>query len=438
MPEQQNIEWKTSWRDEYLKWICGFANAKGGKIFIGKDDNGNVVGVENFEKLMDEIPNKILNLLGIICDVNLCHENDKYYIEIEVESYPYAVNYKGQYHYRSGSTKQELKGAALDRFLLKKQGKCWDSVLVSQISINKLNEKTLQLFRKKAINSKRLSEEILADDDNLLIEKLNLIENNYLKRAAILLFFSNPEKFISGAFVKIGYFQTDDDLRFQDEIHGNLFEQIEQTLILLKTKYLKAFISYKGIERIEEYIFPESAIREALLNAICHKDYGSNTPIQISVYENKIIFWNCGQLPENWTIEKLTIKHPSKPFNPDIANTLFWAGYIEAWGRGTIKMINECKKAGKLPPLFKYDFSGFIVEFYAHSETELKNKGLKDWQIKIILFIQEKGAISNSQIQKLCKVSKRTASTYLSDLEGLYLEKTGTTGKGTSYTLKGQ
>ena len=78
MPESQNIEWKQSWRDEYLKWICGFANAKGGKIYIGKDDQGRVVGVENFKRLMDDIPNKITSSLGLVCDVNLHQEENKY------------------------------------------------------------------------------------------------------------------------------------------------------------------------------------------------------------------------------------------------------------------------------------------------------------------------------------------------------------------------
>jgi len=71
MPEQQNIEWKESWRDEYLKWICGFANAKGGVLIIGKDDNGKIVGVDEYKRLLEELPNKIQNHLGIICEVNL-------------------------------------------------------------------------------------------------------------------------------------------------------------------------------------------------------------------------------------------------------------------------------------------------------------------------------------------------------------------------------
>jgi len=437
MPEQQNIEWKSSWRDEYLKWICGFANANGGILEIGKDDDGKIVGVIDYQKLLDEIPNKIQNYLGIVCKVNLKQENELYYIEIEVETHPNAVNYKGQYHFRSGSTKQELKGSALDKFLLMKHGKSWDNVLISGISGQDLNQKTLLQFRRKAINSKRLSEEIMEDNTEELLEKLNLSEDNKLKRAAILLFYSKPEKYISGSFIKIGYFETDADLRFQDEVRGNIFEQIEQTLNLLKTKYLKALISYKGLERMEEFIFPESAIREALLNAICHKNYASCTPIQISVYENKIIFWNSGELPANWTVEKLKEKHPSIPYNPDIANTLFWAGYIESWGRGTIKMINDCKNAGKIAPIYKNDLSGITIEFFSYSLKELEAEGLKKWQIKIIMYLQDKGAITNSEVQKLCAVSKRTASNYLTELEDNYITKTGTTGKGTIYKLKG-
>ena len=98
MPETQNIEYKQSWRDEYLKWICGFANANGGSIFIGKDDNGNVVGVTDAKRLLEEIPNKVRDVLGILADVNLHTIAQGDIIEIIVEGYPYSVNYKGQYH----------------------------------------------------------------------------------------------------------------------------------------------------------------------------------------------------------------------------------------------------------------------------------------------------------------------------------------------------
>jgi len=135
MLEQQNIEYKSIWKDEYLRWICGFANAQGGTLIIDKDDDGKIVGVKNAKKLLEDLPNKITTILGIVADVNL-HENEQGdYIEIVVEPQTNPVNYKGEYHYRSGATKQELKGAALDNFLLKKQGKHWDSVSVPNVSV---------------------------------------------------------------------------------------------------------------------------------------------------------------------------------------------------------------------------------------------------------------------------------------------------------------
>lgn len=115
MAENQNVEWKELWKDEYLKWICGFANAQGGKIYIGKKDDGTVIGLQDSKKLLEDIPNKVRDVLGIIVDVNLLTEDGKDYIEIRVNSNSYPVNYKGEYHYRSGSTKQQLKGQALNQ-----------------------------------------------------------------------------------------------------------------------------------------------------------------------------------------------------------------------------------------------------------------------------------------------------------------------------------
>jgi len=196
MAESQNTEWKESWRDEYLKWICGFANAYGGTIFIGKDDAGNVVDLKDAKKLLEEIPNKVRDTLGVLVDVNLHQTSQGKFIEILIEQYPYPVNYKGQYHYRSGSTKQELKGASLDKFLLQKKGKKWDGVPVPNVSSNNLKQEIFDFFRKRVLRSQRIDEESLADSNEHLIENLQLKEDKYLKRASILLFHPNPEKFL--------------------------------------------------------------------------------------------------------------------------------------------------------------------------------------------------------------------------------------------------
>jgi ATP-dependent DNA helicase RecG len=280
--ENQILEWKESWRDEYLKWICGFANADGGTLVIGRDDQGKAVGVKDAKNLLEDLPNKIRDVLGLMVDVRLHTEKKRELIEIHVDAYPYPINYKGQYYYRSGSTKQELKGAALDRFLLEKQGKTWDGVPVPGVSVSDLDAGSIAGFRDRALRSRRIANSFRDDDDDYqLLEKLHLTDHQYLKRASILLFHPEPQRFVTGASIKIGYFRNDSDLVFQDEIQGNLFFQVDQVMTLLLTKYLKAGISYQGLQREESYPVPEEALREALLNAVTHKDYSGGTPVQI-------------------------------------------------------------------------------------------------------------------------------------------------------------
>lgn len=291
-------------------------------------------------------------------------------------------------------------------------------MVIPNVSVADLKPETFDFFRKKGVKSKRLDEDVLTDTNELLLENLQLSENNTLKRAAVLLFHPKPEKFVTGAYIKIGFFRTDSDLLFQDEIHGNLFEQIEKTIDLLFTKYIKALISYEGIYRIETYEYPIEAVREALHNAVAHKDYTGGTPIQISVYPDKIMIWNFGQLPGNWTIETLQEKHSSVPHNPDISNAFFRIGYIEAWGRGIRKMNEKCAESGLPQPLYYYESSGFWVVFRKDviNEEELRAKGLNDRQIKAVLYVKEKGRITNSEYQKLNNTISKTALRDLDDL----------------------
>lgn len=154
MAESQNIEYTESWRDEYLKWICGFANAQGGIIYIGVNDAGNVIGVKNIKKLMEDIPNKIQMGLGIMADVNKLSKDGLDYIEIKVEPSCFPVSYQGEYHYRSGSTKQQLTGIALSQFIIRKTGFRWEDVTVDNLSLDDLDDESFKIFRTEALRKK--------------------------------------------------------------------------------------------------------------------------------------------------------------------------------------------------------------------------------------------------------------------------------------------
>jgi len=436
MPEQQNIKYKQSWHDDYLKWVCGFANAQGGLIFIGKDDNGNVVGIDDYKKLMDDIPNKIRNAIGIMVEVNLHEETGKYFIEIVTHPYSVPISLRGRYYFRSGSTKQELTGASLNEFLLKKSGKTWDDVLEPRASFDDIDEKTVNIYLKASENAGRLPEnEGLALPE--LFEKLRLTENGHLKRAALILFGKDPGKFYPNTFVKIGRFGKDDtDIKFQETEEGNIIRLLQAVLNQLNHKFLIRPIEFEGMHRIEKGEYPVAAIREMLLNALVHRNY-MGAPIQTRVYDDKISIWNEGTLPDGLTLESLKRSHSSRPRNPIIADVCFRGGYIDAWGRGTIKIIDTCKQADLPEPEMKELDGGFIITLFKDNITpeQFTKLGLNDRQVKAVLFIKEKGKITNSEYQVLNEVSDRTA---LRDIEELtekgILTKEGEK-KGTSYKL---
>ena len=271
MPEKQNVEWKSKWKDEYLEWICGFANAQGGKIYIGCDDNGHVIGLNHTEKLLEDIPNKIRNTMSIVVDVNLLCDHGKEYIEIVVPPYPVAISCKGIYYYRSGSTMQTLSGPDLESFILRKRGASWDNMPLPGFSLDDIDDALVQKFKSLASKKGRIDESVLAESKADLMEKLHLTNAGYYTNAAMLLFCNNPDKWQLGAYTKIGFFENDAELLYQDEIHGSILEQIDKILEVLYLKYMKAKISYEGIQRTERYFVPDAALREALLNALCHR-----------------------------------------------------------------------------------------------------------------------------------------------------------------------
>ena len=258
--ESQSIEYKKTWRDEYLKWICAFANTEGGKLYIGIDD------------------------------------------------------------------------AALD---------------VS---------------------------------NETLIQNLHLTEGNYLTRACMLAFYPDPEKWVTGAYIKVAYFENDADILYQDEIHGPLILQVEKTMDLIYSKYMKALISYDDVYRKETFFFPRAAFRELLLNAVIHKDYLSTTPIQIRIYKDKIRLWNDGALPKEVPVEDLYKEHVSKPCNPNLANVFFKCGMIESWARGFSKITRYCEEENAKLPEIDLSLGGVTARCFAsdkylalmneHQETE--------------------------------------------------------------------
>lgn len=408
MPEQQDIEYKSNWHEDYLKWICGFANAQGGVIFVGKDDDGEVSGLEDYKRLMDDIPNKVRNAMGIAVDVNLHEEASKYFIEIVVHPYSVPISLRGRYYYRSGSTKQELVGNSLNEFLLKKSGKTWDDVVEPRATFDDIDVDTFSAFLKMSEDKGRMPETV-GFTTLQIFDKLLLTEGGQLKRAAIILFGKNPAKFYPNTFVKIGRFRGN-ELLFHDVENGNLIKLLRDVTNKLNYKYLTQAIHFEGLYRVETGEYPTPAIREMLLNAIIHRNYmGAMT--QIRVYDDSLNVWNDGTLPGGISPEALRRPHRSNPRNPIIADVCFKGGLIDSWGSGTIRIIDTCKLAGLPEPELVEQDGGFMVTLFKNKFTveQLTKLGLNERQVDALLYFREKGEIVTSEYAQRYNITDRTA-----------------------------
>jgi len=434
--ESQTVEYKQNWRDDCLKAISAFANSDGGKLIIGLDDKGKPSGLKNVKRQLEDIPNTIRNKLGIIPSIERNKKNKKDIIKIIVTPCSVPISYNGKYYLRSGSTVQELKGKYLADFLMKKSGSTWDDIVELRAGFNETDNDSIEKFKKYAVD--RIPSIIKETDNTTLLQKLNLIDDGDLKRAAVLLFGNDPQKFYRQSVVRIGKFLSDTEIQTTDIVKGNLFTQLESALEILRTKYLVSNIKYEGIHRRDILEYPYEALREAIINALIHRDYSGTSQIQIRVYPDKLMIMNEGKLPPEIPVEKLKTNHLSIPRNTLLAKIFYYAGFIESWGHGTIKIVENCIKQGLPEPDFVEEHGVMTVVFYKDkwNEENLRKLGLHERQIKAVTYVRGKGEITNRKYQNINTVSNKTAYLELSNLVKKDIFKVLGKGKSVSYTLK--
>src|SRR3972149_3061607 len=434
--ESQNTEYKSNWRDEYLKVICAFANAEGGKLIIGIDDRGNPVGIKDAKKLLEDLPNKVRNKLGIIPSVEIKKKRGREVINILTSPSSVPISYDGKYYIRSGSTVMELKGNDLANFLMKKLGRTWDDFIEERASFDDLNPETIEKFKKLAED--RVPSVARERNYKTILEKLNLMDRGVPKRAAILLFGKDPQRLYPQAFLKIGKFLNETDIVSSDIVDGNLFEQLENTLETLRNKYLISEIKFEGIHRRDILEYPHDALREGIINALIHIDYVGTSSIQVRVYNDKFVIMNEGKLPPEVPLERLKMDHLSKPRNVLLAKVFYLAGLIESWGRGPVKIVENCLKQGLPEPDFIEESGVMKIIFYKErwSEEKLKELGLNERQIKALIYVKENGRITNKEYRELTGLSDEGSRIDLRELVKKGLLQIKSRGRNTYYVFK--
>jgi len=266
--------------------------------------------------------------------------------------------------------------------------------------------------------------------------RLGLIKNGKITNAAILLFGKNPQKIFLQAETRCARFKGIEPLEFIDmKVFGrNILDQRDDVVEFIK-EHIKLHAKIVEMERAEKWEYPIEAIREAVTNALCHRDYQISSNVQVRIFDDRIEVWGCGPLPKPLTIDDLKKKHDSVLRNPLIGRNFFLIKFIEQWGTGTNRIIEECLKHGLPEPLFEEITENLVITFRKYKISEEEMQKLNERQKKAMEYLKIHKKITRSEYVKLTNSAERTA---FRDIEELYKSKIITrkgTGKQTYYEL---
>ena len=435
--ENTTVEFKEEINESIFKTISAFANKDGGIIYVGISDKKEIKGFEYTNSMLGDLTNKIVNMLGIHPQIDYIKVNIKDVLQIKIKKSTLPVSHKGKYYTRVGNTTREMQGEELRSFFIK--GTNWDG-LTGNYSLDEIDPETVRKFIRMASRNGRLKTADENEDIKIILKKLKLIINGKLTNAAIMLFGNDPQKYFINALVRVGRFKDETTIIGDRRIEGNLFKQIEEAEEAIKNFInVRYEITGEQLTRKNIWDYPLEAIREALLNAVIHRDYFKyNVQTQIKIFNDWIWFFNIGGLPEGITLEQLKTTHPSVARNPLIVHIFYLAGLIEEYGSGIGRIIDSLKEANLPEPEFKEEFAGFSLYMRKdhYTEERLKEMGLNDRQIKAVIYVKEKGRITNREYQELNFVSNKTAYLELSDTIKKDLFAVEGSGRTFAYTLK--
>jgi len=431
--ETETVEFKASPNEVFYKTISAFSNTKGGIILLGVDRKGSITGVEPVSRLLEDLTNRIVNKISIYPEIETMDIKGKRVIAFKVARSGYPVSYEGRYYERVGNTTREMNSQKLRVFMLSSMP--WDSI-TGGFSFDEIDTETVNRFVRLAVAKKRVTDLSLDEAPKTILEKLEFISNGKLNNGAILLFGKNPQKYFINHCIRTGRFKTETTIIDDKWAKGNLFQQFEDTINILK-QFISVRYEIKDFQREDIWDYPIPALREAVLNALTHRDYFNIANfILIKVYDDHIWLSNPGGLPEGISIEELKKPHGSFLRNPLIAKVFYLAGFIEQYGSGTVRMVEWMKEAGLPEPEYKEEMGGFSVYFYKdiYTDESLRKMGLNERQIKAVIYVKETGRITNREYQQITGVKERSATIELNDLVSKnILLKFGTTGRGTYY-----
>ena len=400
---------------------------------------GLTVADSTFLKVSQKIREKLKP--EIIPEIRERSDDNKSIIEVIISEgthKPYFVD--GVPYIRSGSESVKMPPDVLTRLIMEQQGYAWDHDICAGATLDDIDPALVKSYLTRA----RQVRQIDLDPDTPVetaLDSLELLNDGRPTNAAILFFGRNPQRFIDSAEIRCARFRGDDVTQpyaNMKVIGGAVVGQIDQTELFIRDNIAKAaWMPKEKFEREESWEYPPEAFREAVINAVCHRDYQSSGNVQVSIFTTSLEILNPGLLPPTLTIESLKRRHSSKPRNRLIADLLFRIKYIERWGSGTTKMIRVCRDLGMPEPEFREQDEDFMVTFRRSSVNVLLDQPdlLNERQKLAIEFLKTHGSITTLEYIRVARCHERTARKDLADLVRLNVVVKQGLGKLTRYTI---
>ena len=438
--ETNSIEFKENFDRETIETSGAFANTKGGIILIGVSDKGEVNGVQIGKETMNDWANQISQSTEprIIPEIERSEIEGKNVVIVRIREFPIKpVSVRGRCFRRVETSNRMMTPQEISEMHIHSMGTSWDAFPAGDKTLDDIDLKRVERYIKEANATGRRK---IEDGPVEVLKKLEFIKDGKAAWAAILTFGKEPQRPLLQSAVHCGRFRIDkaqiiDDLM----VETDLINQVDE-VIKFVTRHISVRYQFEGKPRRKEvWEYPLEALREAIINAIVHRDYTAPSNVQVEIYDDRIDIWNPGKLLPGITIDDLYKKeHKSVIRNRLIAQVFYDIGYIEKYGSGTIKIIDLCRRHGLPSPEFKEVSGGFSVIFRKDSYTEeyLHNLGLNERQIKAVMYVKEKGNIASSEYQNLTGISRQMATIDMQELmkKGVF-KRSGKVGKGVTYQL---
>jgi ATP-dependent DNA helicase RecG len=454
--ETQSVEFKksTAQLTEAFQSLCGFLNTDGGTVIIGVGSDGTIHGQEIGDSTKQQIASKRKNLepsdpVQIQYVPLPDSERSLIVLSAEPDQSDVPYSYDGRPYERVENTTRVMERNKYDRQILKgmREKERWENGPAEGYTIDDLDKEEILKTVRVGIESGRLPETTGRDPETIL-QKLDLMKNGELRNSAMVLFGNDLQSDYPQCLLRLARFPGTEKDEFLDnrQIRGHAFKILHEALefVRLHTPISgkvnlpedTADVTVDDLARDDRPAYPVKALREAVINAICHRDYShEGGSISVGIYSNRLEISSMGTLPGGISLDELKEPHESVLRNPDIANVFYRRGMIEQWGTGFEQIMNTCEKAGNPEPEF-IERSGFFTVRFFPSDIESEQKSLSDRQKEILEIALAQDRITISECAENFDVSERTIRRDLKDLLELNLIEKKGSGPSTHYVKR--